>query len=82
MRITLSGESVVEQRYVPWHIQEDQVSFTLELIEDENDEISPQQILNSPIFIGLILIGILGVGLVIQWIYNQYMNSEYDISLD
>ena len=74
MRITLSGESVVEQRYVPWHIQEDQVSFTLELIEDENDEISPQQILNSPIFIGLILIGILGVGLVIQWIYNQYMN--------
>ncbi len=82
MRITLSGESVVEQSYVPWHIQEDEVSFTLELIEDEDDEISPQQILNSPIFIGLILIGILGVGLVIQWIYNQYMNSEYDISLE
>jgi len=82
MRITLSGESVVEQRYVPWHIQEDQVSFTLELIEDETDEISPQQILNSPIFIGLILVGILGVGLVIQWVYNQYSNSEYDISLE
>ena len=82
MLITLSGESVVAQRYVPWHIQEDQVSFTLELIEDEADEISPQQILNSPIFIGLILVGILGVGLAIQWIYNQYSNSEYDISLD
>ena len=40
MLITISGESVVEQRYVPWHIQEDQVSFTLELIEDEEDEIS------------------------------------------
>ena len=82
MRITLSGESVVEQRYVPWHIQEDQISFTLELIEEQDDEISPQQILNSPIFIGLILIGILGIGLVIQWIYNQYSNSEYDISLE
>ena len=31
MLITISGESVVEQRYVPWHIQENQVSFTLEL---------------------------------------------------
>ena len=82
MRITLSGESVVEQRYVPWHIQEDQISFTLELIEEQDDEISPQQILNSPIFIGLILIGILGIGIVIQWIYNQYSNSEYDISLE
>ena len=35
MLITISGESVVEQRYVPWHIQEEQVSFTLELVEDE-----------------------------------------------
>ncbi len=82
MSITISGESVVAQSYVPWHIQEDQVSFTLELIEDEADEISPQQLLNSPIFIGLILVGILGIGLAIQWIYNQYTNSEYDISLD
>ena len=82
MSITISGESVVLQRYVPWHIQEDQVSFTLELIPDEDDEISPQQILNSPVFIGFILLGILCVGFAIQWIYNQYSNSEYDISLD
>jgi len=82
MSITISGESVVLQRYVPWHIQEDQVSFTLELIPDEDDEISPQQLLNSPLFIGFILVGILCVGFAIQWIYNQYMNSEYDISLD
>ena len=82
MLITLSGESVVAQRYVPWHIQEDQVSFTLELIQDETDDISPQQLLNSPIFIGLILVGIIGVGLAVQWIYNQYTNSEYDISLE
>ena len=82
MLITISGESVVEQRYVPWHIQEEQVSFTLELVEDEEDEITPQQLLNSPIFIGLILVGILVIGLAIQWIYNQYTKSEYDISLD
>ena len=82
MSITISGESVVLQRYVPWHIQEDQVSFTLELIPDEDDEISPQQILNSPVFIGFILVGILCVGFAIQWIYNQYTNSEYDISLE
>ena len=82
MLITISGESVVEQRYVPWHIQEKQVSFTLELVEDEEDEITPQQLLNSPIFIGLILVGILVIGLAIQWIYNQYTKSEYDISLD
>ena len=81
MSITISGESVVLQRYVPWHIQEDQVSFTLELIPDD-DEISPKQILNSPVFIGLILVGILCVGFAIQWIYNQYMNSEYDISIE
>lgn len=82
MLITISGESVVAQRYVPWHIQEEQVSFTLELVEDEEDEITPQQLLNSPIFIGLILVGILVIGLAIQWIYNQYTKSEYDISLD
>ena len=82
MLITISGESVVEQRYVPWHIQENQVSFTLELVEDEEDEITPQQLLNSPIFIGLILVGILVIGFAIQWIYNQYTKSEYDISLD
>ena len=82
MLITISGESVVTQRYVPWHIQEDQVSFTLEIIEDKTDEISPQQILNSPIFIMLIFVGFLGVGIAIQWIYNQYINSEYDISLE
>ena len=82
MLITISGESVVAQRYVPWHIQEDQVSFKLELVENEDDEISPQQILNSPIFIGLILVGILGIGLTIQWIYNQFTSSEYDISLE
>ena len=82
MLITVSGESVVTQRYVPWHIQEDQVSFTIELIENEDEEISPQQIFNSPIFIGLILVGILGIGLSIQWIYNQFTNSEYDISLE
>ena len=82
MLITISGESVVEQRYVPWHIQENQVSFTLELVEDEEDEITPQQLLNSPIFIGLILVGILVIGLATQWIYNQYTKSEYDISLD
>jgi hypothetical protein len=82
MSITISGESVVLQRYVPWHIQEDQVSFTFELIADETDEISPQQLLNSPIFIGFILVGFLCVGLAIQWIYNQYTSSEYDISLE
>ena len=82
MLITISGESVVAQRYVPWHIQENQVSFTLELVEDEEDEITPQQLLNSPIFIGLILVGFLVFGLAIQWIYNQYTKSEYDISLD
>ena len=80
--ISITGDSITTQRYVPWHIQEESVSFTLEVTQDDTNEISPKRLLNSPIFIGLLFASFIGVGIVVQQIYNRYTASEYDISVD
>ena len=82
MAITITGDLIATQRYVPWHIQEENVYFTLEVTQEETNDISPQRLLNSPIFIALILVGFIGVGVIVQRIYNHYTSSEYEISFD
>ena len=80
--ISITGDSITTQRYVPWHIQEESVSFTLEVGQEDTNEISPKRLLNSPIFIGLLFASFIGVGIIVQQIYNRYTASEYDISVD
>ena len=80
--ISITGDSITTQRYVPWHIQEESISFALEVMQDDTNEISPKRLLNSPIFIGLLFASFIGVGIVVQQIYNRYTASEYDISVD
>ena len=82
MAIAITGDSITTQRYVPWHIQEENVYFTLEVTQEETNDISPQRLLNSPIFIALILVGFIGAGVIVQRIYNHYTSSEYEISFD
>ena len=80
--ISITGDSITTQRYVPWHIQEESISFALEVTQEDTNEISPKRLLNSPIFIGLLFVSFIGVGIVVQQIYNRYTASEYDISVD
>ena len=82
MAISITGDSITTQRYVPWHIQEENVYFTLEVTKEDTNEISPKRLLNSPLFIGLILASFIGVGIIVQRIYNYYTSSGYDISFD
>ena len=82
MAISITGDSITTQRYVPWHIQEENVYFTLEITKEDTNEISPKRLLNSPLFIGLIIASFIGIGIIVQRIYNHYTSSEYDISFD
>ena len=82
IRITLVGPSIITKEYVPWHIQEVQVSFEVEAIEQTNEKLSPKSILSSPLTIGTILVGIFIVGFVAQRIYDRMSPSGYDIVID
>ena len=82
IRVTLSGPSIITKEYVPWHVQELQVSFEVDVKESTNEKLSTKNVLSSPIVIGLLLVGIFVVGIVTQRIYDRMAKSDYDIVLD
>ena len=82
IRVTLSGPSIITKEYVPWHVQEQQVAFEVELKDTTNEKLSTKNVLSSPIVIGLLLMGIFVVGFVAQRIYDRMAKSDYDIVLD
>ena len=82
IRVTVSGPSIITKEYVPWHVQEQQVAFEVELKDTTNEKLSTKNVLSSPIVIGLLLVGIFVVGFVAQRIYDRMSKSDYDIVLD
>ena len=83
LSIHIHGEGITSQEYVPWHIQENQVSFTLSTKEVDSDTLNPSSIVSSPVVIALVLLGI--VALVLAGIFlsrRQSNQSNYDIVLD
>ncbi len=82
IRITVSGPSIVSKEYVPWHIQELQITMDLEVVEADGEKLSPKSILSSPIVIAGVLVGIFVIGFVAQRLYDRMSQSDYDIVLD
>ena len=82
IRITVSGPSIVSKEYVPWHIQELQITMDVEVVEADGEKLSPKSILSSPIVITVVLVGIFVIGFVAQRLYDRMSQSEYDIVLD
>ena len=82
IRITVSGPSIVSKEYVPWHIQELQITMDLEVVEADGEKLSPKSILSSPIVIAGVLLGIFVIGFVAQRLYDRMSQSDYDIVLD
>ena len=82
IRITVSGPSIITKEYVPWHIQELQVTMDIEAVEAEGQKLSPKSILSSPIVIAVVIVGIFGIGFVAQRLYDRMSQSGYDIIID
>ena len=82
IRITVSGPSIITKEYVPWHIQELQVTMDIEAVEAEGQKLSPKSILSSPIVIAVVLVGIFAIGFVAQRLYDRMSQSGYDIIID
>ena len=82
IRITVSGPSIVSKEYVPWHIQELQITMDLEVVEADGEKLSPKSILSSPMVIAGVLVGIFVIGFVAQRLYDRMSQSDYDIVLD
>lgn len=81
--VSIGGENIATQEYVPWHIIEQQVSFTLGEVENEQEDLNPASFISSPVGILVILIGLgisaLGGFLLLR---QQSKSGEYDVSLD
>ena len=82
IRITVSGPSIVSKEYVPWHIQELQITMDVDVAEADGEKLSPKSILSSPIVIAVVLVGIFVIGFVAQRLYDRLSQSDYDIVLD
>jgi hypothetical protein len=82
IRITVSGPSIITKEYVPWHVQELQVTIEIDAVEEEGEKLSPKSILSSPIVIAVLLVGIFVIGFVAQRLYDRMSQSGYDIVLD
>ena len=82
IRIAIEGSNIVTKEYVPWHVQELEVSFTIDEMEKSDEKLSTKSVLSSPITIAVLLIGIFVVGFVAQRLYDRMTKSGYEIILD
>ena len=83
LSIKIHGEQIDTQEYVPWHIQEGQVSFTLNEKKQQTDQLDPTSIASSPVMLLVIIVGLGGVifvGILVS--KRQSDRSSYDIVLD
>ncbi|CAI8290726.1 MAG: Uncharacterised protein [Candidatus Poseidoniaceae archaeon] len=82
IRVTIAGPSIITQEYVPWHVQELQITLDVKAVEVDGENLSPTSILSSPIVIAFVLAGIFVIGFVAQRLYDRMSQSDYDIVLD
>ena len=83
LSIRVYGDGIIEQKYVPWHIQESQVSFTLVDKESNPESLDASSIISSPVLLLLILFGVVVLALIGVLFYRrQSERTNYDIVLD
>ena len=81
--VTLSGEGINSEQYVPWHIQEESVQFSLTIVETDDQEIDATSLLSSPIVLVVLLLGIGASVLGGVFLFRkQSSKSSYQITLD
>ena len=81
--VTLSGEGINSEQYVPWHIQEESVQFSLTIVETDDQEIDATSLLSSPIVLVVLLLGIGATVLGGIFLFRkQSSKSSYQITLD
>ena len=81
--VTLSGEGINSEQYVPWHIQEESVQFSFTIVETDDQEIDATSLLSSPIVLVVLLLGIGASVLGGVFLFRkQSSKSSYQITLD
>ena len=81
--VTLSGEGINSEQYVPWHIQEESVQFSLTIVQTDDQDIDATSLISSPIVLVVLLLGI-GASVLggIFLFRKQSSKSSYQITLD
>jgi len=83
LSIQVYGEEITKQKYVPWHVQENQVSFTLVDKESNSESLDASSILSSPVLLLMVLLGVVVLALVgVLFSRRQSERTNYDIVLD
>ncbi|MGB1486982.1 MAG: hypothetical protein ACPIC5_01850 [Candidatus Poseidoniaceae archaeon] len=83
LSIHVYGDDITEQKYVPWHIQENQVSFTLVDKESNTESLDASSIFSSPVLLLFVLLGIVVLALIgVLFSRRQSERTNYDIVLD
>jgi hypothetical protein len=81
--VTVNGEGIASEKYVPWHIQEDNVEFTLKLVETEKQSIDPTSFLFSPVVLSVLILGSGALLVFAVFLFRKQSNSNsYEITLD
>lgn len=81
--VTLSGEGINSEQYVPWHIQEESVQFSLTIVETNDHDIDATSLLSSPIVLVVLFLGIGATVLGGIFLFRkQSSKSSYQITLD
>ena len=81
IRASIVGNSIASQLYSPWHVQENKIVFDIETIDSETEEISAQSLINSPVILGSVFVGLCLVGFVGLRLYKTSSKMAYDVNI-
>ena len=83
LAINVYGGGIETMEYVPWHIQEDKVTFTLQSNEIDSDSLDPTSILTSFSVIVFIVLTMVTLGIVAFLLTKRgSQQNAYNIVLD
>ena len=83
LAINVYGGGIETMQYVPWHIQEDKVTFTLQSNQIESDSLNPTSILTSFSVIIFVVLTMVTLGIVAFLLTKRgAQQNTYNIVLD
>ena len=83
LAINVYGGGIETMEYVPWHIQEDKVTFTLQSNQIESDSLNPTSILTSFSVIIFVVLTMVTLGIVAFLLTKRgAQQNTYNIVLD
>ncbi len=83
LAINVFGSGIETMEYVPWHIQEDKITFTLQSNQIESDSLGPTSILTSFSVILFVVLTMVTLGIVAFLLTKRgAQQNTYNIVLD